>query len=69
MMGHMPIMGYEMYLMMFLIPLLFVVILVTGAYYLFKIISGTQERGRALDIIKERYARGEQYRKMREELR
>ncbi len=72
-MSYMPMMGYGMYFIIFLIPLLFIVILVIGAYYVFRAPSRTQERDRALDIIKERYARGEiteeQYRKMKEELK
>mgnify|MGYP001049641531 FL=1 len=58
----------------FLIPLLFLVLLVAGAYYAFRPASGpsTQERGRALEIVKERYAKGEitkeQYEQLRKDL-
>lgn len=62
---------------MLLIPILSLVLIALGVYYLFSTFQGTgrstSSRGeRALDILKERYARGEltreQYLKMKEEL-
>ena len=70
--------GYGLGLMS-LIPISFLVLLALGAYFLLKEFMGRDEsesalsRGeRALEILKERYARGEitreQYVKMKEEL-
>jgi len=66
-----PIMGYGMTFGMFLIPFLFLVLLVAGVYYAFRSVPSpsTQERGRALEIAKERYAKGEITREQYEQLR
>ncbi len=62
---------------MSLIPLAFLVLLAVGVYYVIKELTQTEraepEQGkRALEILKERYARGEltkeEYQKMKEEL-
>jgi len=69
----MGMMGYG-WSFMFLIPLAFLALIALGAYYL---ATGTGWRAsrrdrRALEILKERYARGEitreEYLRMREEL-
>ncbi|MBE0517223.1 MAG: SHOCT domain-containing protein [Methanophagales archaeon] len=66
-------MGYGGWFMP-LIPLAFLVLLVLGVYYLFKELTRTEpSRGeRALELLKERYAKGEitreEYVKMKEEL-
>jgi len=78
--GYMPwmmgMMGYG-WGFMFLIPIVFLVLIALGAYYLITEFTKTSRpassRGeRALEIIKERYAKGEitreQYLKMKEEL-
>jgi len=74
MQGMMGMMGYG-WGFMFLIPILFLVLIVLGAYYLFTEVSGqsrSESKGRALEILKERYANGditrEQYLKMKEDL-
>ncbi|HUV03067.1 MAG TPA: SHOCT domain-containing protein [Desulfobacteria bacterium] len=61
-----------------LLPFFFLVLLVVGAYYLLKEVTGTESAAapskgeHALEILKERYARGEitrdEYQKMKEEL-
>ena len=68
--------GYEGYGWGFmpLIPLAFLVLLVLGVYYLLKELTRTEpsQGERALELLKERYARGEitreEYLKMKEEL-
>jgi len=71
--GMMGMMGYG-WSFMLLIPLAFLALIALGAYYL---ITGTGRRvwrsdSRALEMLKERYAKGEitreQYLRMREEL-
>jgi len=61
-----------------LLPFAFLVLLVVGVYYLLKEVTGTESAAapsngeKALEILKERYARGEitrdEYQKMKEEL-
>jgi len=60
---------------MFLIPTVFLVLIALGAYYLIAELARqgrSESKGRALEILGERYARGEipreQYLKMKEEL-
>jgi len=69
-------MGYGWWFMP-LIPLIFLVLIVLGAYYIIMELfrqgrSKSKDGGRALEILKERYARGEitreEYLKMKEEL-
>lgn len=80
--GHMQGMGGMMgygygWGFMSLIPFVFLVLLVVGAYYLLKEFTSTEratpsQGEKALEILKERYARGEisreEYMKMKEEL-
>jgi putative membrane protein len=78
--GYMPgMMGMMWYGWWFmpLISIMFLVLIALGAYYLITELAGQgrsepRDRGRALEILKERYARGEitreEYMKMREEL-
>jgi len=73
MLGYMPMMGYGTILGFFFIPIL-LVLLGTGVYYALRGIPsvGAGERNRALEIIKERYARGEitkdQYEQLKKDL-
>jgi putative membrane protein len=76
MLGMMGMMGYGWWFMP-LILIVFLVLIVLGAYYLITELAGqggseSKGEGRALEILKERYARGEitreQYLKMKEEL-
>jgi len=74
--GMMGMMGYGWWFTP-LIAIMFLVLIALGAYYLItglvgEGISESKDEGRALEILKERYARGEitrkQYLKMKEEL-
>ncbi|MFQ6076022.1 MAG: SHOCT domain-containing protein [Candidatus Bathyarchaeia archaeon] len=74
--GMMGMMGYG-WGFMFLIPIAFLVLIALGAYYLITEFSGTGRPSsggsrRALEILGERYAKGEitreQYLRMKEEL-
>jgi putative membrane protein len=74
--GMMGMMGYG-WGFMFLIPITFLVLIALGAYYLIARFVGagglaTSHGGRALEILNERYAKGEiareQYLKMKKEL-
>jgi len=74
--GMMGMMGYGWWFMP-LIPIVFLVLIALGAYYLITELAGqdrseSRDRGRAFEILKERYARGEitreQFLKMKEEL-
>jgi len=75
--GHvLGMMGFG-WSLMFLIPLLFLALIAVGAYYLFTEFTRSSRPSsgggkRALEILKERYAKGEitreQYLKMKEEL-
>jgi len=76
MLGMMGMMGYSWGFTP-LIGILFLVLIVLGAYYLITALawqprSESKDSGRALEILKERYARGEisreQYLKVKEEL-
>lgn len=75
--GMMGMMGYG-WGFMSLIPLAFLVLIALGGYYIITEFTRTSRPsskgdGRALDILKERYAKGEitreQYFKMKEELK
>ncbi|MBO3842778.1 MAG: SHOCT domain-containing protein [Candidatus Brockarchaeota archaeon] len=74
--GMMYMMGYGWWFML-LIPIAFLVLIAIGAYYLITELSrrsssGTERVERPLEILKERYAKGEitreQYLKMKEDL-
>lgn len=76
MLGMMGMMGFS-WSFMFLIPIVFLVLIVLGAYYIITELTGqgrseSGERGKALETLKERYAKGEitreQYLKMKEDL-
>jgi len=69
--GHMPMMGYGMAFGMFLAPILLLTLAAGIAYYALKpaeTATSTQS-DRALEIAKERYARGEISRDQYEQLR
>jgi putative membrane protein len=69
--GMMGYGGYGWWFMP-LIPLAFLVLLVLGVYYLLKEYTRPRHEERALEILKERYAKGEitreEYMKLKEEL-
>ncbi len=70
--GHMAgMMGFG-WGFMFLIPIVFLVLLVFGAHYLITEYARTGNDERALEVLKERYAKGEitreEYLKMKKDL-